>query len=173
MDEFAGFPVREQRGPLDSPLGADLRACEERLAADEADGLEARWEFGRALLRRREGKKLPKGVLAAIVKELGVSRTEIQYRVQFAETFPDREALSNALDNHGSWRRVVRALPKKKTSTPAKQVALMCRRWQTQLADLDPSALSAVDLRELAEVEASIAALRAAVQPSERVSASS
>jgi hypothetical protein len=74
--------------------------------------LEARWQFGKALLRRRVSKKLPKGLLDDIIAEHHISRSEIQYRMQFAETFPTKAELSTAVDNHGSWREVRKALPK-------------------------------------------------------------
>lgn len=84
---------------------ARLVKLDERVDAAEGEGLIARWEFGRELLSRRVGKKLPPGLLDALVAETGKSRAELQNRVQFAEVF-DAEALSNALGNQ-SWYELV------------------------------------------------------------------
>jgi hypothetical protein len=32
---------------------------------------------------------------------------KLQFRMQFAERYPDEDALSNALDKHGSWHEIV------------------------------------------------------------------
>ncbi len=78
--------------------------------SSEADGIEARWQFGKLLLRERVGKQLPKGRLDAIVAATGKSRSELQYRMQFAELCPTRDKVSNALDTCGSWRDIVQGL---------------------------------------------------------------
>jgi hypothetical protein len=75
--------TRQPENILDSPLGLDLRACEERIAKGEHDGLLARWEFGRRLVRCREGKQLPRGLLAVLVSKHQISRSEIEYRMQY------------------------------------------------------------------------------------------
>lgn len=106
------FAVRDSTGPLDTPLGADLRQLEAKIAGSETTGLEARWEFGRHLLRQRDGKQLAKGLLNAIVTEIGIGRREIGYRLKFAEAFPSKDKLCNALQSCSSWREVIKAMPK-------------------------------------------------------------
>ena len=91
---------------------SEFLALDARVDQAEGDGIRARWEFGRELLRKRVGKQLPRGLLDELVAATGKSRTELQYRVQFAERYPDEEQLSNALDTYGSWFRIVNeALP--------------------------------------------------------------
>lgn len=73
----------------------------------EGDGIAARWQFGRALLRERVGRKLPAGRLDELVEVLGKSRTELQYRIRFAERYPTEIALRNAVAQCGSWHALV------------------------------------------------------------------
>jgi hypothetical protein len=58
---------------------ARLKHLEERIGTSESDGLRARWEFGRDLLSRREGKQLPKGLLSAVFRP--GRRSDIEYLV--------------------------------------------------------------------------------------------
>lgn len=104
----------------------------------EGDALQARWKFGRELLSQRKGKQLPNGLLAALVERTGKSRSEIQYRVQFAERFPTEAEVSNALDTFKSWRDLVRdALPEdpKLTPVPDEPVALPDGIFRVVVAD--------------------------------------
>jgi hypothetical protein len=78
-----------------------------RIAGADADGLRARWDFGRMLLAERVGKKLPPGRLDEIAAGVGKSHQELQFRMQFAERFPDEDALSNAVRQYSSWHRIV------------------------------------------------------------------
>lgn len=78
-----------------------------KVDAAESDGLRARWNFGRALLSERHGRKLPPGRLDEIAEAIKKSRSDIQLRMRFAERFPDEEALCNAVTQYGSWHDVV------------------------------------------------------------------
>lgn len=80
---------------------------DQEVDAAEGEGLRKRWEFGRELLGRRVGKKLPAGLLDEVTTETGKSRAELQFRVQFAEQYPDEAALSNAVRQYGSWHAIV------------------------------------------------------------------
>jgi hypothetical protein len=103
------FVFAEPSGPLDSPLGADLRRLEEKIRAGDRAGIEARWAFGRRLLAKRgDQKKLPPGLQEAIVEQHGISRSEVLHRIKFAEKYPDRETLSNILDNQRTWFDITR-----------------------------------------------------------------
>lgn len=75
--------------------------------AAEGEGLRARWQFGRALLAERVGKKLPIGLLDEVVGEIGKSRAEVQYRMLFARRFDTEVALLNAIEQYGSWYAIV------------------------------------------------------------------
>lgn len=81
-----------------------LARIEERISGAEDTGLRARWEFGRELLAARDGKgRLPNGYLKAVAERTGASRTELTYRTQFAERYPEQEQLLNAIEQFGSW----------------------------------------------------------------------
>lgn len=106
--------TREPRGPMDSLLGMSLRKIEARINTSEGDSIEARWEFGRELLRHREGKQLPKGLRAAVTELFGLKPAEITRRMQFAEMCRTKDEVVSAGTTYGSWRRIKsEALPKK------------------------------------------------------------
>lgn len=88
-------------------VDAALIGLDARVDRAEDDGIRARWEFGQALLRERVGRKLPAGRLDELATRTGKSRTELQYRVQFAERYPNEDALSNAVGQYGSWHAIV------------------------------------------------------------------
>jgi hypothetical protein len=93
---------------LDSEIALSVYIDLDRaIDAADASSIRARWEFGRALLSERVGRKLPEGRLDEIVEAVGKSRAEIQYRMLFATRFPDANALLNAVEQWGSWHRVV------------------------------------------------------------------
>lgn len=86
----------------------ELVVIEKRVTTDEQDALRARWEFGRMLLDRRHGKLLPRGMLDTVAEEVGVSRRELKYRVQFAGRFTTEKELGNAVAQFPSWHQMVR-----------------------------------------------------------------
>lgn len=96
---------------------ARLVKIEQRIAGAEGEGLRARWEFGRDLLSARDGKgRLPNGYLTLVSTETMASRSELKYRMQFAEKFSTEAELANALALSPSWREVVsNVLPTKET----------------------------------------------------------
>lgn len=99
---------------------------EKRIDAAESDAITERWEFGRWMLTHvpEGGKKLPTGFLSQLAEETGKSRSELQYRKQFAERHPTEEALSTAVDNHRSWTELRETLVgKTPVSTEAELVA--------------------------------------------------
>jgi hypothetical protein len=97
-DEREIFLIPFDPGPRNAARDIEL---ERRVDGAEHEAIWARWEFGRELLAEREangGKQLPHGRLDEVCTATGKSRSEIQYRVQFAERYPTREKVSNALD---------------------------------------------------------------------------
>lgn len=117
------FVIGDPDGPLDSPLGRDLRRLEEKVRAGDRAGIEARWEFGRRLLERRgDQKQLPKGLQEAIVAQHGISRSEVLHRIKFAEKYPAREEVSNMLDTSRTWRDITQTAlyEKRQEAVPAK-----------------------------------------------------
>jgi hypothetical protein len=101
-------PPDPGRHPLDNPAGKHLAQLQATIVEADHKSLEARWAYGDILLRSRKGAKLPAGMLAALVARDGISRREIQFRMQFAETYA-HEALCNALHN-ASWYDVIEGL---------------------------------------------------------------
>jgi hypothetical protein len=94
-----------------------LGQLEEEIGKREHQGITARWEFGRELLRVREGKKLPAGLLKRISSRWNLGRAEISARMRFAEKFPTRKELSDAVRKWPSWRHIVHeALPSRHRS---------------------------------------------------------
>ena len=85
---------------------------EERIRATDRDGLLARWEFGRALVRERDangGNRLPNGRLDALRNTLRIrSRRELQRRMQFAEQYPTEGRVADAFAEYSTWHEIVR-----------------------------------------------------------------
>jgi site-specific DNA-methyltransferase (adenine-specific) len=73
----------------------------------ENDGIRARWQFGRALLMERVGKKLPIGRLAEVAEAIGKSQTEVRYRMVFAQRYGSEIEFVNAIDEYRSWYQIV------------------------------------------------------------------
>ncbi len=98
----AGLAVRV------ADLGIErLVRLDERIDSREGEALRDRWEFGRELLAARDGKgRLPNGYLTALVERTGKSRSELGYRLQFAEAFPTEAELSTAVDSFRSWTEI-------------------------------------------------------------------
>jgi|SRR5215831_2010472 len=86
---------------------AELLELDHRVDEAEGEGIRARWEFGRGLLRQRVGKQLPAGLLDELADLTGKSRQELGYRMRFAERFPSEAEVANAIGNFGSWYRIV------------------------------------------------------------------
>jgi hypothetical protein len=84
-----------------------LKALEEKVAANENDGIIARWEFGKKILALREGKKLPRGMLPALSTKTGVGQREIQRRVRLASHFSDKAQLCHAVSQFPTWHQMV------------------------------------------------------------------
>ena len=95
-----------------APIDAELRelvTIDARVDASEADGLMARWEFGRKLLEERRehgGKQLPHGRLEQVCEATGKGQTEIRSRIQFAEEFGSLEKVTDALVTYISWHEI-------------------------------------------------------------------
>lgn len=77
---------------------------DQRIDAYEGDALRDRWEFGQLMIEARDGMgRLPNGYMTALVGRTGKSRSELGYRVQFAERYPTEAELSTAVDSFRSW----------------------------------------------------------------------
>jgi hypothetical protein len=145
--------VRDPKDALESPLGAKLRACESRIRQSEGEGLLARWEFGRTLLPNRQGQKdLPNGLLALICQQMSLSRREVQQRMRFAEKYPDKAALRNAVAQWPTWHAMTqqglvhRAKARRKAPPPPGRFTMELYRFAKLLAKIEPARLTAQDL---------------------------
>ncbi len=86
----------------------ELDPIEKRIGTSETNSIEARWEFGRVLLKHHVGKQLPRGMRAAITEQFRLEPSEITRRTQLAEKFATREEVVDACTRCGSWRRLIR-----------------------------------------------------------------
>jgi hypothetical protein len=106
-------PPDPHRHPLDNPAGKHLAQLQATIVEADHKSLEARWAYGEILLRSRNGKLLPKGMLDALVARDGISRQEVGFRMQFAELYA-YDALSNILES-ASWYDVTQGLSATRT----------------------------------------------------------
>lgn len=169
---MSSIVIRQSSGPLDTPWGVQLRNIEDRIRTVDEKGLISRWEFGRQLLAKREGKKLlPTGLLDEVSRELGVSRQELGARMKFAEIYPTSDELSNAIRKFGSWYEIVRSgLHQPKSDSPSKrsvvvkEFRLLLRRVRKQLAGVHASDLTEKDLQVLDVLQEEIARIYSEIE---------
>lgn len=126
-----------------------LKRIEQRIQSTEGDGLRARWEFGRLVLEGRQGKKLPKGELDAIVKATAISRLEVQRRLRFASRYESDEALCHAMTQWPTWFQMVRdgLTQKRKAKARQKSVSPALRQLSKALPKVGASTLTEADLK--------------------------
>jgi len=130
-------------------MALDLRPAlllEEKIVEHDRGSNLARWEFGRWLLDQRKGKKLPNGLLAELVAATGKSRSELQYRVQFAERYSTKKALSKVLDSGLSWHDIISAaLPAPSIDWWTPEDFIEPAREVLGSIDLDPASCAAAN----------------------------
>ena len=96
---------------------ASLLRIEGMIRSSDGDAIHARWEFGREVLARRQGKQLPPGLSAAICEQAGISQMEMSRRVRVAEAYDEEELNRQSLSC--DWTAIVKGVPKKR-ATPRK-----------------------------------------------------
>jgi hypothetical protein len=145
--------VRDPKDALESPFGAKLRACERRIREHDGESLLARWEFGQTLLRERQGKQLPNGLLALIGQQLQLSRWEIQQRIRFAEKYRDKAQVFDAIKHFPSWYVMTHQglghrvkVRRKAAPPPPGRFTMELYRVSKWLTKIEPSRLTAQDL---------------------------
>lgn len=150
---------RESTGPMDTPWGIQLQRIEDKIGAGEQAGILARWESGRALLRRRDGDKLPKGLLSEVSRALDVRPRELQYRMCLADAVRTEDELRALVAQFPTWKAIVtKALPKepKVEKQPehehAKAVRSLVRSGNSTLEYFDASVLTPDDIAALAKL---------------------
>lgn len=110
----------EPAGPWSATL-RKLASFEKRVVKSEHDGLVARWQFGRELLDKRQEYRgrsvIPKDLMDEAMGQLNLGRSEVKYRVQFAEAFPTRDLMATAVADNPTWNQMkIHGLPKPKRS---------------------------------------------------------
>lgn len=161
------------------PLREKLQGIEAEITSAEGNGLQARWDFGRAMLALRRGAKLSPGDLDKACAAVGASRAEIQRRIQFAAKFPTKVALSHAVRQWPTWHAMVsEGLPtKREKPTPKTSPARLALRRAADLvgeihaADLEEADLRAIDtiIAELTRIKAEQAEAEQAAEGETRV----
>jgi hypothetical protein len=107
--------------------GPALR-LEQRIDRAEAEGIEARWEFGRWMLTHVSAgrRKLPDGFLAGLARATGKSERELRYRAQFARECSALDAVRQRVAEYGSWHELVEHLGGR-TPTPRRRAPRLRR----------------------------------------------
>lgn len=92
---------------------------EQEIRVHDAGTIRHRWEFGRTALSDPEltdqdGQLKPDGadaLITALAAELGakLSRREIEYRVQCAQTYRTEAQIRAACAQFGNWRNLIQA----------------------------------------------------------------
>jgi len=96
-----------RKATVEAPWDSLLHNIEERVRGGDRAGIRARWESGHHILKRRQGKQLPKGLLFQLCRALGVSQQELSRRVVFAEAYPSESELTQALSKFATWNQIV------------------------------------------------------------------
>ena len=88
-----------------------ISGAEDDAEARTRDSLYDRWEFGKMMLTKRKGKQLPNGLLDELVEATGKSRTELQFRMRFAEGYPTEAEVCTAIHTYKTWTSLKHSLP--------------------------------------------------------------
>jgi hypothetical protein len=89
-----------------------ISGAEDDAAERTKDSLRDRWEFGKLMLTKRKGKQLPNGLLDELATATGKSRSELQYRMRFAERYPTEDEVWNVFHTYKTWLSIIHSLPK-------------------------------------------------------------
>lgn len=111
-------------------------SLDERIDANEADVLRARWEFGRQMLAARDGAgRLPNGYLTELVERTGKSRAELKFRSQFASAYPTEVELATAVASFDSWTDIRASFKQGTDGIPLKPQPVLVGQFATFVAD--------------------------------------
>jgi hypothetical protein len=104
---------------------ARLASLEFQIEDSDKEGMLKRWLFGHELLKRRvkeKGRPLetPKALMTLTIEQCKISRQEINYRIQFAERYPTKKDVANAVGIYPSWHQMVKhgLVEKKRAKKP-------------------------------------------------------
>ncbi len=110
-----------------------LTNLENSITASEGAALKARWLFGRELVNRRIDYKgrlvIPRDLMALTTQKCEVGRHEIIRRIRFAERYPTKDLMFDAIKHYPSWYRMTHeGLVEKKRNAPKKETTPV-GRW--------------------------------------------
>jgi hypothetical protein len=92
-----------------SEFNKRLDKLQDAVTKFELGGLRSRWVMGKVIAAQRRGSKLlPTGLLDEIATRVGISRSELRHRVMFADRYPTKAELANAIGQFPSWFQMVR-----------------------------------------------------------------
>lgn len=100
---------------MSKPKKSVYLGLEAKIAADERGGIVHRWNYGRALLAVKNGRrKLPDGLMTELIVDatragLKLSEREIQWRVRCATVYEDDRQLRKAITEWGTWFALTQA----------------------------------------------------------------
>jgi len=117
---------------------ARLASLEFQIQDTDKAGMLKRWEFGHVLLKRRvpnpvqkKQQIIPRELMALTTKECGISRAEINHRIQFAERYPTKKEATDAVSSHPSWHRMTHEglIAKKRPAKPRAAKTVHSMAW--------------------------------------------
>jgi len=151
---------------------AKLTSLEHKIVSTEGEAMTARWTFGCELVRRRIDYKgrlvVPRDLMALVLDKCGLTRSEVNYRVQFATRYPTKALMSNAVGHYPSWHQMTSKglveksrAPAKKSSTPASSWHRVVHRLAAELdkASAHHRVLTRDQVKELEQLSTQIRAI--------------
>jgi hypothetical protein len=117
---------------------ARLASLEFQMQDTDKEGMLKRWEFGRELLKRRvpnpvqkRQQIVPRELMALTIKQCGISRQEISYRIQFAERYPTKRDASTAVEAYPTWTQMKKKglVDNKRTAKPRAKKTVRSMAW--------------------------------------------
>src|SRR4030095_6934278 len=114
---------------------ARLASIEFQIQDTDKEGMLKRWEFGRELLKRRVTYKGREGVPAELmtltITECGISKRELNKRIQCAMRFPTKKEMCNAITHYPSWYRMTQEglIEKKRTAKTRAKKTVHSMSW--------------------------------------------
>jgi hypothetical protein len=131
-----------------------LARIEKSVRASDGEAILARWDFGHAVLEQRQGKQLPKGLLAEICERTGLHHTEVSFRVRVAEHYERSQLETLVSSSSPTWTAIRDGLPKKRPTPKAqpKPEPPPAQRTKTTIAKADRVAALIVEPDVAAEL---------------------
>jgi len=154
---------------------AKLTQLEATVSEGTRKSLEARWRFGRELASRRvdyKGKHvIPADLKTLVMEQCRVSNSELQKRVKFAERYPTKELMCNAVTHYPSWHQLTKEGLNDKSKAKPKAKAVKVRtdpKWivaklkqQLVTAFTHHATLTRNQVADLEDLHATLAAILA------------